>query len=73
MINYSVSTQTSDVMGAATDSIVFVTLYGEHGDSGERKLRKSDNMNKFERGQVKSLRVLLRNGNYTSLINIRLT
>jgi lipoxygenase homology domain-containing protein 1 len=31
---------------------VFITLYGENGDSGERELRKSNHRNKFERNQV---------------------
>ena len=52
MITYTVSIHTSDVTGAGTDSDIFVTLYGENGDSGERSLRKSDNINKFERNQV---------------------
>ena len=31
---------------------MFVNIYGENGDSGERELRKSDHINKFERNQV---------------------
>ena len=30
---------------------MFVTIIGEKGDSGERPLKKSQNFNKFERGQ----------------------
>ena len=52
MTSYTVSVHTSDVSGAGSDSDVFITLYGEQGDSGERALRKSDNINKFERDQV---------------------
>ena len=52
VVNYSVAVSTSDLTGAGTDSNVFLTVYGENGDSGERALRKSDNMNKFERAQV---------------------
>merc|ERR1712136_470800 len=41
-----------DVSGAGTDSNVFLTMFGEHGDSGERKLLKSEtHTDKFERGQ----------------------
>lgn len=38
---------------AGTDANVFLTIYGDLGDTGERKLAKSENnKNKFERGQV---------------------
>jgi hypothetical protein len=40
-------------LGAGTDANVFVTLFGENGDSGELELRKSEtNSNKFERNRV---------------------
>ena len=36
------------------DANVFLTIFGEYGDTGEKKLIKSEtNMNKFERNQVK--------------------
>lgn len=39
--------------GAGTDANVFLTIYGDLGDTGERKLAKSENnKNKFERGEV---------------------
>lgn len=39
--------------GAGTDANVFLTIYGDLGDTGERKLAKSTaNTNKFERGAV---------------------
>lgn len=39
--------------GAGTDANVFLTIYGDLGDTGERKLTKSENnKNKFERGEV---------------------
>ena len=34
------------------DANVFLTIYGENADSGERPLLKSENRNKFERNQV---------------------
>ncbi|XP_061134123.1 lipoxygenase homology domain-containing protein 1-like isoform X4 [Syngnathus typhle] len=38
---------------AGTDANVFLTIYGDLGDTGERKLSRSDNnRNKFERGAV---------------------
>uniref|UniRef100_A0A3Q2V469 Lipoxygenase homology PLAT domains 1a n=1 Tax=Haplochromis burtoni TaxID=8153 RepID=A0A3Q2V469_HAPBU len=50
---YKVSVMTGDVYGAGTDANVFLTIYGDLGDTGERKLSKSEtNSNKFERGSV---------------------
>ncbi|XP_031425771.2 lipoxygenase homology domain-containing protein 1 [Clupea harengus] len=50
---YKVSVRTGDMYGAGTDANVFLTLYGDLGDTGERRLRKSEgNSNKFERGAV---------------------
>ncbi|XP_019387226.1 PREDICTED: lipoxygenase homology domain-containing protein 1 [Crocodylus porosus] len=49
---YGISVFTGDVYGAGTDANVYLTMYGDLGDTGERKLSKSEtNMNKFERGQ----------------------
>ncbi|XP_039606557.1 lipoxygenase homology domain-containing protein 1-like [Polypterus senegalus] len=50
---YKVSVYTGDVYGAGTDANVFLIIFGDLGDTGERKLSKSEtNTNKFERGQV---------------------
>ncbi|GLD72495.1 lipoxygenase homology domain-containing protein 1 [Lates japonicus] len=50
---YKVSVMTGDVYGTGTDANVFLTIYGDLGDTGERKLSKSEtNSNKFERGSV---------------------
>uniref|UniRef100_A0A674DFU0 Lipoxygenase homology PLAT domains 1 n=1 Tax=Salmo trutta TaxID=8032 RepID=A0A674DFU0_SALTR len=50
---YKVSVMTGDVYDAGTDANVFLTIYGDLGDTGERKLSKSEtNGNKFERGAV---------------------
>lgn len=47
------SVRTGDMYGAGTDANVFLTIYGELGDTGERKLSKSEtNRNKFQRGAV---------------------
>lgn len=51
-IPYEVKVTTGDKRGAGTDANVFVTVYGLDGDSGERELRKSEHVNKFERGQT---------------------
>ncbi|XP_010779871.1 lipoxygenase homology domain-containing protein 1-like [Notothenia coriiceps] len=48
---YEVCVFTGDTLGAGTDANVFINIYGENGDTGERYLKNSDNINKFERGQ----------------------
>lgn len=50
---YEVCVFTGDMLGAGTDANVFINIYGENGDTGERYLKNSDNLNKFERGQVR--------------------
>uniref|UniRef100_A0A3P8XB79 PLAT domain-containing protein n=1 Tax=Esox lucius TaxID=8010 RepID=A0A3P8XB79_ESOLU len=50
---YVVSVRTGDMYGGGTDANVFLTIYGDLGDTGERKLSKSESTrNKFERGAV---------------------
>ena len=49
-IQYEVAVYTADVAYAGTDANVSLTVYGENGDSGERKLTKKM-VNLFERGQ----------------------
>lgn len=49
---YEVCVFTGDMMGAGTDAKVYINIYGENGDTGEHYLKNSDNINKFERGQV---------------------
>ncbi|KAF5899708.1 lipoxygenase homology domain-containing protein 1, partial [Clarias magur] len=49
---YEVYVFTGSMWGAGTDANVYINIYGEMGDTGERKLRKSNHFNKFERGQV---------------------
>lgn len=49
---YEVYVFTGTMWGAGTDANVYINIYGERGDTGERKLRKSNHFNKFERGQV---------------------
>ncbi|XP_059360394.1 lipoxygenase homology domain-containing protein 1-like [Carassius carassius] len=48
---YEVHIFTGNMMGAGSDANVFINIYGENGDTGERPLRKSSHLNKFERGQ----------------------
>ncbi|TSK72011.1 Lipoxygenase homology domain-containing protein 1 [Bagarius yarrelli] len=49
---YEVHVYTGPMWGAGTDANIYINIYGEMGDTGERKLRKSNHFNKFERGQV---------------------
>ncbi|XP_057675207.1 lipoxygenase homology domain-containing protein 1-like isoform X3 [Corythoichthys intestinalis] len=49
--SYEVHVFTGNMWGAGTDAKVYINVYGEIGDTGERRLRKSNNLNKFERGQ----------------------
>uniref|UniRef100_A0A672IB87 Lipoxygenase homology domains 1a n=1 Tax=Salarias fasciatus TaxID=181472 RepID=A0A672IB87_SALFA len=51
MNSYEVHVFTGTMWGAGTDANVFINIYGEIGDTGERRLRKSNNLNKFEKGQ----------------------
>mmetsp|Transcript_22009 Transcript_22009/g.66009 ORF Transcript_22009/g.66009 Transcript_22009/m.66009 type:complete len:2411 (+) Transcript_22009:238-7470(+) len=60
-VKYIVKVMTGDIYQAGTDARVFITLYGEHGDSGERPLHRAtqmkdndDRMHRdlFERGHV---------------------
>jgi hypothetical protein len=57
-VTFRVAVTTSDVRGAGTDANVAIVLYGEKGDTGERKLESS--ANDFERGKVISSRAAAR-------------
>uniref|UniRef100_A0A8C9PC10 Lipoxygenase homology domains 1 n=1 Tax=Spermophilus dauricus TaxID=99837 RepID=A0A8C9PC10_SPEDA len=51
IVLYSVQIFTGNVPGAGTDAKVYITIYGDLGDTGERYLGKSENrINKFEKG-----------------------
>ncbi|XP_004623679.1 lipoxygenase homology domain-containing protein 1 isoform X1 [Octodon degus] len=51
IVLYSVQIFTGNVPGAGTDAKVYITIFGDLGDTGERYLGKSENRtNKFERG-----------------------
>jgi hypothetical protein len=52
--NYVVEIFTGDVARAGTNANVYLTIFGDYGDTGEKKLVKSEtHMDKFERNQVK--------------------
>ena len=53
---YHVSVHTGDKRGAGTDANIFLNIFGELGDTGDRPLEESkSNRNKFERNQVRKL------------------
>ena len=52
MKKYTVDVYTGDKFMGGTNANVFLTMYGDKGDSGEKKLVKSQHMDKFERNQV---------------------
>ena len=50
-------------MHAGTNANVFATIYGENGDSGERKLQKSEkHLDKFQRNQVRTSLQIIESG-----------
>jgi hypothetical protein len=51
-VEYVVKVYTGDKFGAGTDANVYVNMTGEFGDTGERHLKDSNNVNKFERNKV---------------------
>ena len=53
VVNYSVMVHTGSKSGAGTDANVFINIFGEQGDTGDRRLHTSKtNFNKFEKGNV---------------------
>lgn len=53
---YTVNVKTGDVFRGGTDANVFINIYGEFGNTGERKLAHSEtHMDKFERNHVSSI------------------
>ncbi|RNA20947.1 lipoxygenase homology domain-containing 1 isoform X1, partial [Brachionus plicatilis] len=53
MTDYKILVKTSDISGAGTDANVFITLFGENGDTGELELKKTKALsNLFEKGQT---------------------
>ena len=49
---YQVKLYTGDKPGAGCDSNIFLAIFGDRGDTGEKEVDKSNNFNKFERNQV---------------------
>lgn len=44
------------ITGGGTDANVFMTIFGENGDSGTLAMKQSNNNNKFEKNQMDSFR-----------------
>lgn len=59
---------TGTTWGAGTDANVYINVYGEVGDTGERRLRKSNNLNKFEKGSVSFVSVSSRCAHFYVII-----
>nr|XP_058131522.1 oxygen-regulated protein 1 isoform X2 [Dasypus novemcinctus] len=53
VVAYEIHVYTGKILGAETESNVFINLVGTRGDSGKRRLHQSKNNDvKFQRGQV---------------------
>ncbi|PAA79474.1 hypothetical protein BOX15_Mlig008366g2 [Macrostomum lignano] len=57
-LTYNVSVKTGDVSGAGTDANVFLNIFGDKGETGERQLKASEAaFNKFERNRTDLFRI----------------
>ena len=52
---YEVRVHTGDVWNGGTDANVYITIYGEKGDTGVRQLIKSNMADMFAKGNVSSI------------------
>ena len=52
MVEYNVQVETGEVWNGGTDANVYVTLYGDRGDTGVRQLLHSNRPDKFKKGNV---------------------
>lgn len=52
MVKYQVDVITGDVWGATTDANVYITIYGDRGDTGVRQLYAETKGVYFKQGQV---------------------
>ena len=56
VIKYEVTVMTGDFPSAGTDSSVFITIFGEMGDTGKRWLKNTENgETPFAKGNVSIL------------------
>lgn len=49
---YEVHVITGELWNAGTEADVYISIYGENGDTGSRQLRRSKKPTKFLKGQV---------------------
>lgn len=49
---YKVHVTTGDLWNAGTEADVYISVYGERGDTGSRQLLRSQTSKKFLKGQV---------------------
>ncbi|KAF7246133.1 Lipoxygenase-likey domain-containing protein 1, partial [Varanus komodoensis] len=49
---YSISVHTGTLPASETDAQIFITIFGENGDSSKRRLRNSKSCAQFEKGQM---------------------
>ena len=49
---YEVTVHTGDLWNGGTEATVFITLYGERGDTGVREFYKIDGQPNLQKGQV---------------------
>ena len=57
---YTVNVKTGDKSSCGTNANVFLNVFGDRGDTGERKLAKSETFfDKFEKNQVSQLTLIL--------------
>lgn len=49
---YKVHVTTGDLWNAGTEADVYISIYGERGDTGSRQLLRSQKSKKFLKGQV---------------------
>ena len=59
VFTYEVYVYTGDVWNAGTDANVYMSLYGERGDTGVRQLLHSSKNDRFTKGQVSYISSLL--------------
>ena len=52
MIKYQVDVYTGDIWGGGTDANVYITIYGDRGDTGVRQLYAETKGVYFKQGQV---------------------
>lgn len=49
---YNVQVVTGDLWNAGTEADIYISIYGEKGDTGSRQLHRSKKPKKYVKGQV---------------------